>query len=157
VSRRLVVVVCVGLAALIVMGIPASAMAAKNWFVRDKAGHRQGYVSPGTDDYGNRQGYVMTMAIHGAFRGYVFHETQDGWAGWIVENIDGRWVAMITKSSSTRYAIAGDGARGLAQRTAAGYWVIRKRVNGTYRKIGTVQKGCPGYYALGAARLLIWR
>jgi len=155
-SRRLAIVVCASLAALIVISVPASAMAAEYWLVRDKAGRKQGVVNRGTSELGIPRGVVWTMATHGAFRGTVFRETQDGFVGWVVAGMsEATWIALIEKVNNTRYKIMGN--RGYVQRATAGYWIVMKRVNGRYKRMGTVQKGCPGYYALGAARLLIWR
>jgi hypothetical protein len=35
-------------------------------------------------------------------------------------------------------------------------WVVKKRVNGRYRKVGSVPADCYSGFALGAARLLLW-
>ena len=156
-SRRLTSVVFVAVTMLLLLSLPSSAMA-KYWFVRDKAGHRQGIVQTDTNQYGTPEGLVWTWPSPSAvIAGTVFRLTEDGFSGWVVQATSvgtTRWVALITKISSTRYRFENN--RGLAQRTDAGYWVVKKRVNGVYRRIGTVQKGCPGSYALGAARLLIW-
>ena len=39
---------------------------------------------------------------------------------------------------------------------SGGRWIIQKKVNGVYRRIGSVSTSCRAGYALGAGRHLLW-
>jgi hypothetical protein len=110
-------------------------------------------------------GELVSMADAPLGYGYVYdrHGSQKG----SVANQDGYWVigwggrmASIWKRNSTVWNI-GDP---FPPRTSIGRarlvgarWLLTKKIDGKWRKRGSVPKSCPGQLALGGLRLVLWR
>lgn len=153
--RRLFVLI-VALTALAVLTLPAAAMAAKTWTVKDTSGHARGTV----------------RNTHGLFQGHVKY--MDGrWAGWVSSSDSGSGILYGVFKGRPRTVIGGGlavvwGAKLLRKMdqvnpTVIGRvvkkgsrWVVQKRANGAFHTLGAVPGACPRGYAMGAGRLLLW-
>ena len=92
------------------------------------------------------------------FRGAVYsRRSSSGHVGWPVSN-GASYVAWVKKISDRRFVVTkvpGGSASGRATRISSGRWLAQKKVQGRWVTVGRVQKGCPGWWAAGAARLLL--
>jgi len=146
----LAVVILTTLAVLVVPSVAA----ASTWTVRDRAGHSHGTV----------------RNTHGLFQGDVKHP--DGsWAGWISSSDSGSGHVYSVHTGKPRTVIGnplawidrsvlhpGTGSLKVLGKVVKtnGRWLVFKRVNGAFHKVGSVPSACSRGYAMGAGRLLLW-
>jgi hypothetical protein len=140
------------LAALAILMAPAVAICS-TWTVRDRAGHPRGTV----------------RNTHGLFQCDV-KRPNGSWAGWISSNDSGSGIQYQVFKGKPRTVVGGGVAFveyeklyrpqggttiGLVVKHSS-HWVVKRRMNGVFRGVGTVPGACPRGYAMGAGRLLLW-
>jgi hypothetical protein len=138
------------------LAIPAAA-SATDYKVRTKGGRVVGVVRPGAKPEGADR--IGTIRDRDSYRGAVYsRQNSSGYWGWPVANTS-KYVAWVRRASAKRFFVKKlpwSRAVGRAVQISSGTWLAQKKVNGKWRTIGRVQKGCKGRWAAGAARLLLW-
>jgi hypothetical protein len=153
VHRRPVIIVTLALLATLV--VPSTALGL-TWKVKTRSGRVCGSVS--------------APAEFKLFQGDVKHRN-GSWAGWVSSQDSGFGSAYVLYRGAPG-AVSGNGLgfieNGLLRRPSntgpvlgkavrsGGSWVIKKRMNGSFRTVGRVAGSCPRGYAIGAGRLLLW-
>jgi len=144
--RRRLLLLLVAIPLLLGLALPAAAIASQTYKVKDRSGHVVGalvsadWVKVTVKSRSGKRIGVLLQGAHpscGVYRGYLSAK-QIAWA----------YLRVLHPASSQRVI-------GRATRVGDN-WVITKRVNGGFRKVGTVPADCYNYFALGAARLLLW-
>jgi hypothetical protein len=149
------IIIVVVLALLATLALP-SASFGLTWKVKTRSGRVCGTVS--------------APAQFKLFQGDVKRRS-GSWAGWVSSQDSGSGSAYALYRGKPG-PVSGGGLgfieNGLLRRPSntgpvlgkavksGGSWVIRKRVNGTFRTVGRVAGSCPRGYAVGAGRLLLW-
>ena len=154
---RQTIAVALAAVALVVLAI-APPQAAADYKVTKNCGRTVGRVVPGpVPSPGDDLGVVRRDLAK--VRGAVYsRQSSSGYWGWPVSN-GSAYVAWATKASSSRFLIKKlpwSSASGRATKLSSGWWIAQKKVEGRWVTIGTIQEGCRGHWAAGAARLLLW-
>jgi hypothetical protein len=145
-------------ASILLLALPAAASAAR-WQIFDNSGKPVGSVVNGLNDAGSPCGWIRTG---GSVVANVYRFTADGFDGWIVSPGTGATPkgSGILRETPTRFTLGRlDGSRSVARavKVPAGYWVLSRKANGAWARVGSVRGGCRGAWAAGATRLLLWR
>jgi len=158
--RRQLLLLLVAMSLMLVLALPAAVQARQSWEVRDRAGHVRGKaVTTGT----RTADIVKSGGVVVGDVWYVSSADQSGapplWVlRWYFPNGVDYWALTITPVRSGKCWLYGAGTSnktGLAVRTSH-RWILSKRVNGAWKRVGSAPLSCPGQYALGAARRLLW-
>ena len=155
-SGLVLLIVCA--AALYALWSPPTASAVR-LTVKNNAGRIVGRVIGNADNPGGRK--VMTSSGRVAARFAVENTDLEGWMGYV--KMGSRRVAFVTPLGDL-YSARSNGAigskRGLAILNASSTkWVLKKRVNGVWRRRGSMEAYAPPletFAALGALRALLW-
>lgn len=147
--RTSVCLVLLGLLLLMSSAVAASAQAATEWNVRSSGGQLEGNVhrlagEPGYFDVddaaskllGGLEANGLVMSVDGSVFGRAVRIDANS--------------AVLHRSPSKTSPIVGE------VRLRGGRWTARRLAGGTWRRVGTIQGGCPGRAAVAAMRVLLW-
>ncbi len=138
-------------ALMLILLLPASALASKSWVVRSTAGAKRGTVVLKSFGVGH------CLTTKGSFAGTL--TSGSGEPGGIVYSGSYTKPGNYLGSVDQRYYRNGaDGNKimGKAVR-AGGRWLLKQKVGGSWRTRGRVSASCPSYMAATALRLLLWK
>ena len=136
-----------------------SAASAKRWQVFANDGKAVGSVIKGLNRAGASAGIIRGGGHPVA---NVFRLVQDEHDGWMLCTglTDEPWQNEILRKGRGRFMVGDvDGSNPVvrAVKVRAGYWVFTWKVEGTWTRVGSMRGGCPGAWAAGAAKWLLWR
>jgi len=144
---------------VLLLVLPASALAFPRWAVKDTAGHTHGTVdheyTPGAQ-YSHYYGRCFSNA------GKVVGDLNSGSGqpeGFVSFGKEMGPVPMRTVGSvylTTFHTMTSNRIIGKAVRHGS-RWRLRQLVKGTWKTRGSVSAACPGCLAVTALRLLLWR
>jgi hypothetical protein len=145
-------------ASILLLAVPAAASAAR-WRVFDNSGDPVGSVVNGLNDAGSPRGWIRTG---GNVVANVYRYAAGGFDGWMLSPGVGETPKEfgILRKTPTRFTVGrlgGSHPVARAVKVAAGYWVLSRKANGRWTRVGSVRGGCKGAWASGAARELLWR
>jgi hypothetical protein len=136
--------------AAVVLGtllVPGMASAA-SYTVKNRSGGVAGTVTI-QDAY-----WAQVMKPSGSVVGNVGNE--DG--TWYVGEPSGNIVAIISKAGASTWMVGSSNVPDGRARLINGKWVLAKKVNGEWKKRGSMTgKKAAGKWAAGALRLLLWK
>jgi hypothetical protein len=140
---------------LILFIAPSTARAASSWAIKDNSGNVRGQVvrtGVNTCD-------VVRKTTGDVVGDMFFTDGGEGWMiRWYVSNGVDYTGAMVTppKTTSSRYFMSNAAKRVGRVTRGSSRWLICRLIHGKWRRIGSAPRGCPGQYAMGAARRLLW-
>lgn len=149
--RRRLLLLLVAIPLLLGLALPAAAIASQTYKVKDRSGHVVGalvsadWIKVTVESRSGKRIGVLLQGAHpscGVYRGDLL--------GREIAQAYLRVLYPVTLINPSSQRVIGRATR------VGDNWVITKRVNGGFRKVGTVPADCYNYFALGAARLLLW-
>lgn len=152
-----IIISIVAAALLVTLILPSAALAVSSFEVRDSKGHLRGTVQY-SDLFGadvNRKdgslaGRLSSQdsgggSFYGVIKGSGNVPPQSNFLGYV-----GRNKFYPPRQPGGLSRVTGKAVR-VGQR-----WVVKKKVAGVFRRVGTVPGTCRVSYAMGAGRLLLW-
>jgi hypothetical protein len=144
-------------ASILLLALPAAAAA--RWQVFDNSGEPVGSVVNGLNDAGSPCGWIRAG---GRVVANVYRVRESGFDGWMLSPGAGETPKQsgILRKTPTRFTLGspdGSDPTVRAVKLAAGYWVLCRKVNRAWTRVGSVRGGCKGAWAAGAARELLWQ